>query len=311
MSLRYLTFALLLVAAPVIARTSMITGRWASGYGQGITEYFYRIDARNEFRLFCGAGDTFRHQPGLLPMIEGKNPAPGSRVNARIGSASFSFTTDQDGRITNAVSENANAFHRLLPALGQGQLLRVSYAGGRNLTIPLKGAARTLGREACGVDKPATLRANAPLSALGADVDAGVAAFDNIVRARGGIPGDPAWGMVTALSINMLIAKNVRMTDRQVRGSLAAARKLLRSPGNAATGRTYGSFAAQAVQIQNSMRKAFQTGDECSANDRADGQSSCNTIPKLRSMAAIAIDAMLHPHTLFEFELTPDGLVKR
>ena len=148
---------------------------------------------------------------------------------------------------------------------------------------------------------------------------ANLAAFDQIVRSRGGNPHDLAWGAVTSFAISYFILRDVQMTDRQIKGTVVLARRLLleSDAGGALSDRdkqqAYERLSSRAMESLNSWR--YNQRER--ANNNNDPRSELNNgyainqvTQAQRQHAQSSIESLLSPYKLADFNMTPDGLVK-
>jgi hypothetical protein len=131
-------------AAPAAERS------WSFDFGQGIGEYAIGsfIEGGSHLALSCaeagaapGSASVSLARAGFVP----KAATPATFVTDK---GKVALTLDTQGSV-NFPSSSAPEFRRLWHLLASGRTLRIDYGPGAPMSLPLKGAAKLLGKTVC------------------------------------------------------------------------------------------------------------------------------------------------------------------
>jgi hypothetical protein len=135
-----------------------------------------------------------------------------------------------------------------------------------------------------------------------------VAAFDQLVRSKGGDPRDVAWGAAVAFATYYQVDRELMLTNRQIIGTVTLARAHLLAQAEGATNRDkqqlYENIASQAMEFIEGLR------DIESQRPLGDAHALNNRTRAARTHAHSSIEYLLQPYRLADFNMTPDGMVK-
>lgn len=125
------------------------TGKWWAGFGQGTFEYGIKNDSAgsDEFYIACGYDFTT-----ISFKISGVVPKQGQRVVINIGGDEFDLWLGARGDFETKSHVDSDNFYALWDALRAGQIMRVRLSSGQSTAFTLKGAAKTLPKDACQTD---------------------------------------------------------------------------------------------------------------------------------------------------------------
>lgn len=141
-----LTLALVTMAS---SANAVPVGRWWEGFGQGNLEYGYYKDAarRNGILISCSDSST-----NIDFTIAGQSPPAASIVNVTITGQNFQIPTDQSGMGETGSHVASDNFEAMWRAMRAGARMFVRFSDGRQLVLPLTGAARVMPRQPCVTD---------------------------------------------------------------------------------------------------------------------------------------------------------------
>jgi hypothetical protein len=133
--------------------------------------------------------------------------------------------------------------------------------------------------------------------------------FNQLVRQRGGDSSDLGWGAAGSIAIFYYLAQGVEMNNRQIAGTARTASQLFLESNEGARSterdrqQAYERMAAEAMSLLAQIQSAQSSG--------YDQFSQGNIIRGAKESARNSLRAYLSPYSLSDFDLTPDGLVKR
>lgn len=124
---------------------------------------------------------------------------------------------------------------------------------------------------------------------------ASVNQFNQLLRQRGGVPNDLAWGMAGSIAILLGLGEGVQFSNRQLAGTAETARRLMLEAGISGANRDRQQAYEKLVAI--AMRHLSE--------EQRFGPGTSST------SARYALGDILKPFYRQDFSMTPDGLVKR
>lgn len=124
-------------------------GRWWAGFGQGNFEYAIKNDSAGSDEFYIGCGEV----PTTINFrISGVEPKRGQSVLITIGADEFDLTLGENGYFETRSHVASDNFRALWSAIRAGQVMRVRLSTGQSTAFTLKGAAKTLPKDACPTD---------------------------------------------------------------------------------------------------------------------------------------------------------------